>query len=65
MSFPQRPNGRGWIAGLTAGAVLGALTGAIVALIVLAHGSLLNLYWCRVHPARRTPHVSDVAPSIA
>ena len=29
-----------------------------------AHGSLLNLHWCRVHVARRK-HLSHVAPSIA
>jgi hypothetical protein len=33
--------------------------------LFLAHGSLLNLYWCRVHLARRNPYVSNHAASVA
>jgi predicted Abi (CAAX) family protease len=37
---------------------------AIFVPLFLAHGSLLNLYWCRVYLSRRKD-VSHVAPSIA
>jgi hypothetical protein len=33
--------------------------------LFLAHGSLLNLYWCRVHLARRNRYVSNPTVSIA
>lgn len=35
------------------------LTLAIFVPLFLAHGSLLNLYWCRVHLARRNHYVSN------
>ena len=32
--------------------------------LFLAHGSLLNLYWCRVHLTRRTRYVPSTATSL-
>src|SRR5687768_3692362 len=38
---------------------------AIFVPLFLAHGSLLNLYWCRVHLARRKHYVSQSAAFVA